>query len=1035
MNPANRVVVFSAFVLVVLLASTQLAHGQAVGVNARLSGVVVDETGGVIPDTAIRVEEIDTGAGRATITNDVGYFSIEELPRGTYKLTARAPGFGDTVVSPIELQIKQRVSLTVTLKPGLVVETVEVTGSSLRLESQTSDIGQVVTNKSVKQLPTSLRNPMELVGLAPGVTNTFVRGVGGGFYGSGQGSMAGLEFWSTNNFSVAGGHRMNAVIMVDGIDVRRDVFGGAGQSIILTPDFIEEFKVQVNNYSAEYGQGVGVVNMVTKSGTNGLHGAVYDYLQNDNLNANDFFHNARGLPQAEQKRNQYGFVVGGPVYIPGVYDGRNKTWFITDFEQLRQRAPFQELARMPTTAEETGDFSGVFTRQGTEHIIYNPFDTFSDPDTGNTLRRPFANNQIPASLRDPSGFVDNLIPFWPEPNRPGGERGPGGLPTQENNWIKSAGSAFNHTRFDFKLDQQFGERHRVSWRWGSNEQIQPFVDLYGNIASPERGGEVQQASEWQATHTWTVTPSLVVNQAFWYHWDQLGDLDLPSEGYDPTPLGGPFEDPGIVEAARKFNQGTSFPGIGITGYGTLGWGVGSTSISGRKFQYALGVSQIMGKHELKYGAQLKPRYVDEPFRTLQLHVGIYNFGGGFTKGPNPLLPSPNTGNPFADLTLGSISGGEFSIFPENHPIVEQYAWYFEDTWRITPRLTLNLGLRYDFSMPVREVNNRNAKFDPFIANPVGEMTGPNTNGQTLNDFFGRPLLGGIVFAGRPENDGKKRITETDFSNLAPRLGAAFKLNDKTVLRGGVGKLYWMTTYRALASRGANPFAATTPIVGTFDGVHPALEITNVFPNGIAEPTGATRGLLHNIGKAQGSGVGGQKNPYSWQWNFSIQRELPSNSLVTVAYLGSIGRRLPCAFFFCGSGVGEDVLERLGPALLESVPNPFYRIVDPNGVLDTSAPLFNFPFVQRNQLEQEWPHYFFGTPLVFPPPASNSGFGIFTEEYPFKNSWHGLTLGYEKRYSDGLQLAVALTAGKNLTNTDSFEGGVWGRLFSTKTPEI
>ena len=143
-----------------------------------------------------------------------------------------------------------------------------------------------------------------------------------------------------------------------------------------------------------------------------------------------------------------------------------------------------------------------------------------------------------------------------------------------------------------------------------------------------------------------------------------------------------------------------------------------------------------------------------------------------------------------------------------------------------------------------------------------------------------------------------------------------------MLRGGVAKLYWLTTYRALASPSINPFSASTPIVGAFDGIHPALEITNVFPGGIGEPTGAARGALTNVGKALSGGVGGQKNPYSWQWNFGMQRELPANSLVTVSYLGSIGRRLACPFFYCGSGVGEDVLQRLGPALLDAVPNPY-----------------------------------------------------------------------------------------------------------------
>ena len=181
--------------------------------------------------------------------------------------------------------------------------------------------------------------------------------------------------------------------------------------------------------------------------------------------------------------------------------------------------------------------------------------------------------------------------------------------------------------------------------------------------------------------------------------------------------------------------------------GGLGTG-GTRGGNSRKFQYALGFSQIVGKHELKYGAQLKPRYLEVAGWSGRLGTGLYEFRGDFTQGPDPLLPSPNTGNAFADLTLGLISGGEFPILPENHSIAEQYAWYFEDTWRVTPRLTLNLGLRYDFSMPGWEVDNRNARFDPLIANPLGEMTGPNTNGQTLNEFVGRPLLGGVVFCGQ-----------------------------------------------------------------------------------------------------------------------------------------------------------------------------------------------------------------------------------------------------------------------------------------------
>jgi hypothetical protein len=1018
-----------AGVLVLALGLSNSAYGQAVGANASISGSVQDSTGAVIPNADIEIENINTGAKRTTVSNAVGAYSLAEVPLGTYKLTASAEGFADTIVLPIELQIKARVDLTVTLNPGTVVETVEVTGAAIRLESQTSDLGQVVTHKSVSQLPTRLRNPMELVTIAPGITNSFINGTGGGYYGANQDGRGGLEIWSTANFSIAGGHRANAVITVDGIDVRTDSGGGGNQPIVFSPDFIEEFKVQTNNYSAEFGSGAGVVNMVTKSGTNDLHGSIYDYLQNDNLNANTFFNNQRGLTRPELKRNQFGFVVGGPVYIPGVYDGRNKTWFIADWEKLEQRGPASSFLRMPTNAEEQGDFSGTFGANANEVVIYNPFDTFTNA-SGKVLRRPFANNQIPAGMRDSSGFVDNLIPFWPEPNRAGGEI-VNGLPTQAGNWVKNTGSKFDYSRRNVKLDQQFGNKHRVSWRWAYNRLFQPNVDLYGNIASPFFSGATDQPRyEWSASHTWTVTPALVVNQAF-YIQSQSGDTPNPSAGFDPTQLGGPFADGSIAALATKFNAGTSFPVIAFQGqsgstgasanYAQLGAGVGRSG-DNRKVTYALGFSNIRGNHELKWGTQLRPRYTDGNGCNDVNVTGRYQFGG-FTSGPDPISPSVDTGNGFADLTLGLVGGGNFTNMFCNAATNGMYAWYFEDAFRVTRRLTLNLGVRYDFAQPGLGKDNQNVKFDPFIQNPLGEQSGPNTDGKTLNQWFqdnyGHPLLGGFVFAGTHGYGG--RLTDTDFSNLAPRLGAAFKLNDKTVLRGGVAKLYWMTTYRALFSPSTNPFSARTDITGTIDGINPILDISNPFPGGINEPVGAANDLLTDVGKNLSGGVGGQKNPYSWQWNFGIQRELPANSLITISYVGSFARRLPCPFFMCSMQLGEETLRSQGARLVETVPNPFFGIIT-----DPTAGALNGESVQRGQLFQAWPH-FAGGALYIPPPAANSEFGLWTEEYPFKNNYQGYQVGFEKRYSDGLQANVALTAGKNLTTADSFEAGYLGPI--------
>ena len=1011
----------STFVLAVALALvfTNVGYGQAVGANARVSGTVQDSSGAVIPNADLRIENLDSGAQRATVSNSVGAYSLDEIPRGNYKLTVSAEGFADTIVTPIALSVKQRVDLTVTLNPGTVVETVEVTGAALMLESQSSDVGQVVTSVSLKQLPTRVRNPIELVNITPGVTNSFVNGTGGGYYGANSDGKGGIEVWSTNNFSVAGGHRTNAVIMIDGVDIRSDNGGGTSQNIILSPDFIEEFKVQVNNYSPEYGQGAGVVNMVTKSGTNQFHGTVFNYLQNDNMNANLFFNNTRGVSQPEFKRNQYGYLIGGPIV-------KNKLWFIHDLERLRQRGPRQELRRVPTRAEDVGDFSGVFGGADQEIRIFNPFDTFeaTNPDgTTTTMRRPFANNQIPTSMRDSSGFIDNLISFWPEPTIAGGDRTGGGLPTNANNWFKNVGSLFNYDRLNFKIDGQPSDSHRVSFRFGKNDQFIPNVDLYGNIASPFLSGSIDRPTrEFQVTHTWTATPTIVVNSFFYRYWGR-SIIPNPSEGYDPTPLGGIFEDGTIVAAANSFNTGTSFPAIRPAGYAILGSDSGFGGLDNR-YQFGTGISQIVGNHQIKYGAVFRPRYswsFNENDRAL---TGRYDFSGTFTQGPNPLSPDALTGNGFADLTLGLIGAGEFVNHFQATQAAEQYAFYFEDTWKVTSKLTLNLGIRYDWSTPGKEVNNQNVKFDPRFPNPVGQLSGPNTGGGTVNDVLGHQVLGAYIFADSAELP-TRRVTDIDRSNIAPRLGFAYKLNQKTVIRGGVAKLYWLTTYRALFSPSTNPFSAKTAVIGTVDGINPNVEITNIFPNGIAEPVGAARGPLTDVGGSLSGGTGGQKNPYSWQWNFGFQREMPANSLLTVSYLGTRGRRLPCPFFFCGSGVGQDVLQQYGSSLLDEVPNPFFGLTDPSGRLNSALNLINQETVQRRQLLTEWPAYNYGGSIYIPPPASKAGFDIFQEEYPFQNRWHGLTVGYEKRYSDGLQAMIALTTGRSNTNADSFEAGYLG----------
>ena len=980
---------------------TQLpAYGQAQGATATLVGQVTDETGAVIPGVELTLTNQDTNVSVNVQSNEVGYYRFSFLRPAAYTLTAELTGFTINTVEDIVLQVNQTADINISLSPSAVQEIVTVTASTAVLSTQTSELGEVVAETSVKQLPLLMRDPSSLVNLVPGVTadhRSQTRGL----------DRSGLSFQGRLTFTANGGVRAQANAMVDGVDVTFTHAAFNSVPIVLTPDVTQEFQVMTNNYSAEFGRANVVMNYVTKSGTNEFHGSGYLFHQNDNLNANAFFLNRAGVEKVEARRNQFGGTLGGPIK-------RNKLWFFADWEKMVQARALTIVSRMPDERELAGDYSDLFTTAGDPITVYNPFDTTEDAN-GRTVRRPFPNNRIPAALIHP--FGPGLGPFWAKPNNPG-LRGPNGERTNIANLNIGGASRIDWRRWDVKTDYQMNQNHKFMGRYSSSFLLLPVVRVYntpGETTRLSNRNDQQPGLNAVLSWTWTASPTLMITQAFNHTWFRDYTPRVEGQlGFDVASLGGPFDNPDVTTFLNEWGGGAAFPSISPSGYGPLSDIIANIiDEPAANYSYQVGFIKSRGSHTLKFGGNVNRREMNQ--RAFGGSGGAFDFTGRFTQGPDPLLPSANTGNSIADLILGLPGGGAmdagFTTATKNY----YYGMYFQDDWRVTPRLTLNLGVRFELEEPFEDRFDRFSRLSRTVPSPIAGSTGPNTGGGTLDEYFmdlvGRPLLGGIAWPGVAGFG--RGIDTTDRNNIAPRLGFAYRLTDRLVMRGGFARIYGLNPNAAtVAAVGPPGNGATTPIVATIDGIHPNVTIDNPWPNGFNEPEFDKNGLGTALGQRiwAGSANGVAETPYQWQWNFGFQYQMPDDSIVSLAYAGSRARNLTCALFFCSDQIAEKDFSRFGERVFETVPNPFHGIItDPTSVL-------SFPEVQFGQLLLQHPQYV-GMLNTLPPWKGPNG-------DDFRSAFESMQLAYKKVTGD-LSLSLAYTFSKNITNSDSFESGFLG----------
>jgi len=932
-----------------------LAAGQTP--TAQLTGRIADASGAVIPGAAIIVFNQDTGLKRQTESNEAGNYAVPLLPPGTYRITVEKEGFKPITRSGITLQVDQTARMDFVLEVGPLTETVEVSERAPLLSSESASLGQIVDGSKIQSIPLNGRSPFRLVQLTPGILSAPAA--------SGQfGDIPVNTTWDSN-FSINGGRHQSNEVQIDGVPSTAGFFNQI--TTIPTIEATQEFKVQSNNLSAEWGRfGGGVINVSTRSGTNQLRGSLYEFLRNSAFDANEFFNNRAGKQKPPFRMNQFGAAAGGPVWLGRLYNGRNRTFFFADYQGTRWRRGDVFITTLPTSAERAGDFTKTFTPQGQMVQIYDPLTTRPDPArAGQYIRQPFPGNVLPRDRIN--AIAKNLLAFYPAPNT-------AGEPVSGyNNFVSNAARKISQNQVSVRIDHNLTDAWRLFGRIAANNTSLTQPDYYGNVATPNPGA-VGTTPFHQRTaaldNTAALGPSTLLNVRYGFaRWYQL--RKTRSYGFDQRELGMP---PSLVS---QF-QIPVFPAVSVEQYGGLG---GQSYLNNGNDTHTLIVSlaRIAGRHNLKLGADNRLRRIN--FFNIGGAGGSYSFTRAFTRGPDALRFYAEAGNAIASLLLGYPASGSVPIVAGVSLQNFYYAGYLQDDIRLSSRLTLNLGLRYETESPYTERRDQINWFDVDLPSPARNAAFPN-------------LTGGLRFAG--VGGASRHVYDWDKNNFAPRVGLAYSLTKSTVLRGGVGLFYSPAeaSNNAVGFTPSSGYSATTPMVATLDGgLTPFRTLADPFPEGLVQPTRASLGAATFLGQAPSNWDAHPITPKNWQWNFDVQRQMGGDLLLDVAYAGNRGIHL--AYRNREIDALHPQYLALGSALNALVENPFAGTITVGALAQ--------PRVARRQLLLPYPQ-FTGVTIINMTCANSI--------------YHSLQVKVDKRFSRGIGLLLSYTAGKLISDAPS-----------------
>lgn len=940
------------FVIVLSLVLTLLsASAFSQDFRGTIIGEVTDTAGAPIANAKVTVTSLARNSSAATTTNSIGRFTVESVPSGKYQLTIEHDGFKRFVYENIAINSADRIALNAALQIGDVTEIITVNDDASLLQTETASRIALVENRVLENIPTNGRNLYQLQYTLPGVIKNSTY----------WGSMELYAFGNVNGVSISGGRSGENETLIDGVSNTRP---DRGVAYVPSLNGTQEFTLRSNTYDARFGRiGGGVTAITVKSGANQLHGQLFEFLKNDKLNANDWIANKFDDRRSPFKNNTFGFEVDGPVFLPKLFDGRNKAFFMLSLEGMRERGEDGNIRTLPTAQMLQGDFSNLRDSDGNLITIYDPATTRLV--NGSYVRDPFPNNKIPANRINP--VAAKVASFYPKPNQPAG-------PDNVDNYAIFQPQKNGYDSWLGKMDLRLGENHALAFRYGQTPWSDYANIVWGtNAAEPSGTSPATRVSRnWGWDWTYTINPATIFNLR--------GGL-ARYEGFSGNSFAGGFDPRELGFPSSLVSQFTAlqFPRFQIGRYSELG----ATRVTDYEARdtYSAQPNLIItrGKHDLKTGVEFR-LYNDNHLQP-GAASGHYDFDSSWTQA-DPQRGDALSGDDFASFLLGLSTGGyiERNIDPayQNH----YYAVFAQDDWKLRHHLTLNLGLRWDYESPRTERFNRMVRGFAFDQpSPIASKV-PGLN-----------LKGGLVYAG---SNGESRLAfEPDRNNFQPRIGIAWQFKSKWVLRGGYG-----LSYLGQSGNGSSAgYSRDTSLIASIDGgIRPAVTLsdpfpTSLYPNGLLQPIGNSLGLATDLGQAAYAQYLNRPLPYSHQFSFGVQRELPGGWLVEASYVGNLTRKLPV--FLDLNFIPANVLNSIPvadrPAYLSAeVPNPMAGLLPGSGLNGATIP--------RQQLLFAYPQY--------------AGVGI--SDVPIGSQrYDSLQVQATRRFSKGLAASVAYTISKTL----------------------
>jgi hypothetical protein len=979
-----------------LVGLTSAAFAQTA--TATLRGTVADGSGNVTPGATVTLIQASTNLKRTFAVREDGQYTFTFLEPGGYTLEVQAQGFKLLRQERIELAVAQNAELNFSLEPGNITDTITVTANeaALQLDTASGALGGVVQRTQIDDLPLNGRNVFQLAQLEAGVSSS---------PGS-RSAIPSLGAGGVGELSINGGRTLTNEIVVDGVPITNKADNLP--SLRPSPEAIQEFRIITNSYSSEYGRtGGGSLNFSVRSGGTKVRGTLFEFLRNDALDATNFFVNQTGLQKSKLRFNQFGGNLGGPVYLPRFGTGgpaarkSDKLFFFFNYEALRVRQAQLRQSNVPTLKQRAGDFSELLgaaipnvtvrdtngallpARAG---MIYVPGALVAAGQPGAGSRVVFANNLIPTARQNAVGR--NLAAYYPVPNRAG----------FTSNYVVNSPISNNENQVVVRMDYNLSQKHLVYGRvikdFSSTVTAGPFPgSIAGTQANPF---QKNRPGSLVLDYVWTASPRVVAHfNAGVTRFQNFATTF--SDGFDPTSLGFP------AYLANASGDARVFPSATVAGYSTLGpsRNFGNALNYQDTFTLNQDVSLLFGAHSFKLGANQRAYRIynnrpDDP-------AGNFAFTRAFTA---RTANDTQSGDAVASLLLGNPNSGRLAIVPQ--PAVQNlyYAFFAQDDWKVNNRLTLNLGLRWEVDLGNTERFNRLTNFDRSGQFPVSSLAvafpaATNLGSRTIN------LRGTVTPIGRNGVSDREQYNR-DLNNFGPRIGLAFKLDDKTVLRAGGGIFYASNSGGGFSTATyAMSDLAETPFIASLDNVTPTpgTSLSNPFPNGIVQVPAAFPGAFYGYGQQSlPVKVRDIRQPKIAQWNLSLQRELPGHLKVQAAYAGSASIGLLSGPTDLNQLTPETMA--LGATVLNTlVANPFLTL--PADQRPAATSILGRATVSVAQLLRPFPQ--FGNVVSYNMNEAHA-------------TYHSLQLRLERRFSDGLLFTAGYTFAKTIDDVSSISAG-------------